>query len=241
MAKYSVIADLHCHTVASDHAYSTITELANAAAEKGLVAVGCTDHGTGIQDAPHMWHFYNLDALPDTISGVRVLRGVEANVMDFAGRLDMEDYVLDRLEIVVASMHGGVMPQGTVEQCTEAWLAVAHNPRVTIIGHSGQPQFAYDYERVIPEFGRCGKAVEINAGTFHTREEAVPNCRQIALLGKQYGVPVMVDSDAHYHASVGEVEPCLRMLEEIDFPPELVLNGDRERLRRFLQGHGVKW
>ena len=51
----------------------------------------------------------------------------------------------------------------------------------------------------------------------------------------------MVDSDAHYHASVGEVEPCLRMLEEIDFPPELVLNGDRERLRRFLQGHGVKW
>ena len=107
MAKYSVIADLHCHTVASDHAYSTITELANAAAEKGLVAVGCTDHGTGIQDAPHMWHFYNLDALPDTISGVRVLRGVEANVMDFAGRLDMEDYVLDRLEIVVASMHGG--------------------------------------------------------------------------------------------------------------------------------------
>ena len=69
----------------------------------------------------------------------------------------------------------------------------------------------------------------------------MPNCRQIALLCKQYGVPVMVDSDAHYHASVGEVEPCLRMLEEIDFPPELVLNGDRERLRRFLQGHGVKW
>ena len=110
MATYSVIADLHCHTVASDHAYSTITEIANAAAAKGFAAVGCTDHGTGIQDAPHMWHFYNLDALPDVISGVRVLRGVEANVMDFTGRLDMEDYVLDRLEIVIASMHGDVVP-----------------------------------------------------------------------------------------------------------------------------------
>lgn len=59
----------------------------------------------------------------------------------------------------------------------------------------------------------------------------MPNCRRIALLCKQYGVSVVVDSDAHYHASVGEVEPCLRMLEEIDFPPELIVNGDRERLR----------
>lgn len=47
-----VVADLHCHTVASTHAYSTVTELARAAAEQRLLAIACTDHGPGAPDAP---------------------------------------------------------------------------------------------------------------------------------------------------------------------------------------------
>lgn len=241
MARYSVVADLHCHTLASTHAYSTVTELANAAAAKGLVAVGCTDHGIGNEDAPHIWHFDNLDILPDTIAGVRVLRGVEANVVDHTGRLDMPRDVLGRLELVIASMHRGVMTAGSVEECTAAWLAVARDPLVTVIGHPGQTRFPFEHERVIPEFGRGGKAVEINAGSFRVRADSVPNCRRIALLCKRYGVPVMVSSDAHYHAAVGEVSAALRMLEEIDFPPELIVNGDAQRLRDFLAQHGVNW
>lgn len=78
----------------------------------GMLAVGCTDHGIGIDDAPHLWHFLNLRILPPYIDGVRVLRGVEANVMDFTGRLDMPEEAFQRLELVIASMHEGVMPQG---------------------------------------------------------------------------------------------------------------------------------
>lgn len=237
--KYKTIADFHCHTVASTHAYSTVTELAAAAAERGFVAVGCTDHGIGVPDSPHIWHFENLKALPDKIAGVRVLRGVEANVMDFQGRLDMNDDILSRLELVIASMHRGVMPAGSVEECTAAWLAIAENPYVDIIGHSGAPVFAYDYETVIPAVGRNGKAMEINENTFLVRKSSVHNCRRIAELCKKYRVPIALDSDAHYHMSVGQTPHCIELLREVDFPPELIVNGSLDSLNRFFRKRNI--
>ena len=235
----SIAADLHCHTVASDHAYSTVTELAQAAAARGLLAIGCTDHGVGISDSPHIWHFENLHILPDHIAGVRVLQGVEANVMDYTGALDMPDSVLDRLQVVIASMHRGVLREGTEEEATAAWLAIAENPRVDMIGHSGTPAYRYDYERVIPVFGKTGKIVEINENTFGARSSSAENCRTIAALCKKYRVRVMINSDAHYHEQVGRFPRCLQMLEELDFPPELVVNGSRENFERFLSEKGL--
>ena len=49
-------ADLHVHTLASSHAYSTITEIARWSADIGLNAVAFTDHGSAMPDAPHIWH-----------------------------------------------------------------------------------------------------------------------------------------------------------------------------------------
>ena len=73
----SIVADFHCHTLASSHAYSTVTEVARQAAAMGMLAVGCTDHGIGIEDAPHLWHFLNLRILPPYIDGVRVKNAAE--------------------------------------------------------------------------------------------------------------------------------------------------------------------
>lgn len=234
-----IVADLHCHTLASTHAYSTVTELAAQAAKVGLEAIAVTDHGSGIQDAPHLWHFMNLNCLPTHIDGVRILHGVEANVSSFTGDLGMPGRVLERLDIVVASMHEEVMPYGDIEQCTAAWLAVAENPYVTIIGHSGAPCFAYDYEKVIPVFGKNGKIVEINENSFGNRPHYISNCRRIAELCKQYRVRITVDSDAHYHTALGQVPLCLQMLAELDFPEELIVNGSKDAFHSFLQERNI--
>lgn len=235
---YPIAADLHCHTIASTHAYSTVTEVAQAAAQRGLAAVGCTDHAPAMPDSPHIWHFHNLDCLPDRIAGVRVLRGAEVNVLGPDGRLDLDEDTLRGLELVVASMHRQTMPPSSKEECTAAWLAVAANPLVDIVGHSGSPQFAYDYETVIPEFGRQGKAVELNEGTFRVRKASVQNCRRIAELCKKHGVSVALDSDAHYHALVGVVPHCLELLRELDFPQELIVNSSVENLNTFFRRRG---
>ncbi len=230
-----VVADLHCHTIASTHAYSTVTELARAALQQGLLAIACTDHGPAAPDSPHIWHFGNLDILPPSIEGVRVLHGMEANVTDFDGHLDLPENRFFTLDIVIASMHLGVLGAGQMDACTAAYLALAENPEVDIIGHSGTPAFRYDYETVIPAFGRCGKVVEINETTFRARSSSLDNCRKIAELCKKHGVRVVLDSDAHYHDQVGRLPRCLALLQEIDFPPELVINGSEASFTRFLQ------
>ncbi|MCI8497058.1 MAG: phosphatase [Clostridiales bacterium] len=228
-------ADMHIHSVASTHAYSTVTEIAAAAAELGLKAVALTDHGCALPDAPHIWHFDNLRIIPDMICGVRVYRGVEANILNTAGEIDIPKYALDRLEWVVASMHLQTAKFSTQEEVTEAWLNVAKNPYVDVIGHCGTPQYVFDYERVIPEFGRNGKIVEINNASFLMRKNSVDHCREIARLCKKYEVPVIVDSDAHYHALVGRVDRALHMLEEIDFPQELIMNLDYNRILKYIE------
>ena len=56
--------DLHTHTVASYHAYSTIVEYVHQAKLCGIKMFATTDHGPSLEDAPHVWHFGNLKVVP---------------------------------------------------------------------------------------------------------------------------------------------------------------------------------
>ena len=55
-----LVADLHIHSVATGHAYCTINEMAQAAADIGLEMIGITDHGPSMPDGPHLYYFGNL-------------------------------------------------------------------------------------------------------------------------------------------------------------------------------------
>ncbi|CZT55562.1 phosphatase [Solibaculum mannosilyticum] len=228
-------ADLHVHTLASSHAYSTITEIARWSADIGLKAVAITDHGSAMPDAPHIWHFQNLDTIPDHLFGVHILRGVEANVMDPKGSLDIEEWILKKLDWVVASMHKQTALMTDPDEVTSAWMGIAENPYVDVIGHMGLPRYACDYDKVVRAFGEHGKLVEINSHSFDVRKEAIPNCRKVAELCMKYGVQISVDSDAHFHMDVAKVDKAMAMLKEIDFPEELIVNASYERLVKYLE------
>lgn len=234
---YTIIADLHTHTLASTHAYSSLTEMVRAASERGLYAIAITDHGKAMPGSPRDWYFGNLREVPLRYRGVLTLAGMEANVLDFEGRLDLEPGDARALDWVVASIHHlplEGLQNPNVEKCTHLWSQVAKDPRVHVIGHSGDPQFAYDVDKVIPLFGEHHKLVEINNHSFQVRPDNIPNCRKIALACKRYGVPIVVDSDAHFETEVGCFDQALAMLEEIDFPQELILNASEQRLNDYL-------
>ena len=75
-----LVADLHTHTVASGHAYCSVNEMAQAAADVGLEMIAITDHGPNMPGGPHLYHFGNIHVVPSVIAGARVLKGVEANI-----------------------------------------------------------------------------------------------------------------------------------------------------------------
>lgn len=238
---YGMIADFHCHTLASVHAYGTIGENIAVAKEKGLHVIAITDHAIGTSDSPPLSYFENLTSLPKVIDGIRVLKGVEANIMDFQGTLDMPQDILEKLDIVIASFHSSCTAPGTVEQHTQAYLNLAKNPLINIIGHAGTASYAFDYEKVIPILGDAGKIFEINAHTFICRKESMNNCVTIAKLCKKYGLRIVVNSDAHSQYDVASCKKAFEMLKEIEFPEELIININEDRVAYYLKSIGVPY
>jgi len=229
-----IIADTHCHTIASTHAFSTILENAKFASEIGLKYLAITDHAPAMADAPHLWHFFNMKVIPDELFGVKILKGAEVNILNKHGEIDLDEEALSCLNWIVASFHGPACPPMSVEDTTQAYINIAKNKKIDVIGHSGTPQYAYDYEKAIKAFKEYGKIVEINQSSRIVRWESAENCMQIAKLCKKYEVPVVVNSDAHFAYSIGQVQESLQMLEEIDFPSNLVLNSSVELFENYL-------
>lgn len=235
--KMNLIADTHMHTTASTHAYSTLQEMVHAAAVRGLYAVAVTDHGNRMPGAPGRWYFENLRVVPRVLEGVLVLRGQETNILDGEGHIDLEERDAESLDWIVASIHTpvvrGKLPVGG--DVTDVWLKIAEDPRVNVIAHSGTAEYPYDYDTVLPAFAAGGKLVELNESTFHNRKSSVTNCVEIMKRCKKLGVPIIVDSDAHFSTMVGEFTRSKQLLRELDFPPELVVNSSVPRFREYLE------
>ena len=134
------VADLHVHTIASGHAYSTVAEIARVAADKGLALIALTDHGPAMPGGPHAYHFSNQTAIPDVIYGLRVLKGIEANVMDRRGRLDLDEFRLSKLDIVAVGLHSVCSPYGSTKENTTMMVEAMQNPFVDIVVHPGNPE-----------------------------------------------------------------------------------------------------
>lgn len=238
-----IIADLHTHTLVSNHAFNTITEMAAAAQKRGLFAMAVTDHGPSMPDAPHPWYFYGLAELPSRMEDIWVLKGVEANVRDRKGTLDftvaeMEQYLFEWL---VVSIHPFTLQEKlTFDTATELWLHVAQNPYVDMIGHSESRDYMYDYDAVTKVFAQKNKVVEMNANSAVCRPGSEKNMRALALACMKNGTKIAVNSDAHSIYRMGDVASVLPMLEEIHFPQELVVNATKENLITELQLHHKK-
>ena len=228
-----ILADLHTHTNCSHHAHSTIYENIMFAKKRGLELIAMTDHAPAIPDSPHMWHFVTMHELPDEIEGVKLLCGIEANIIDPDGNLDVPLADQKKMDLMIASIHTPCYPPRTVEEHTKTWLGVVENPYVTILGHSGHPSFVYDYEKVI--LAAKEKCIEINNHSFAVRKGSKENCRRIAEICRDAGAKIVVSSDAHSCFDVGVMDESIAMLEEIGFPEENIMNLTAEKFLRYLE------
>jgi putative hydrolase len=225
------VADLHIHTVSSGHAYSTFMENAQAAANQGLAMIAITDHGPAMPGGPHSYHFGNQRVVPDRLFGVRVLKGIEANVIDYEGTLDLEEKQLARLDVILAGLHNISSPLGTEEENTTMMIQAMKNPWVDIIVHPGNPEFPVNHEEVVKAAAKYDVALEINNSSLTvSRQGSRPYCQKVARLAKEYGAKIILGTDSHFATYVGDFTQAQAILAENEIEPHEVLNTSIERI-----------
>ncbi|MEE3422356.1 MAG: phosphatase [Succinimonas sp.] len=234
-----LIADLHSHTLASTHAYSTIYENTLAAREKGLKILAMTDHGPRLPDSADILHFKNsVKALPDTINGVLVLKGIEANFLP-GGKTDCPEKLYRSLDLVLCGFHNGAMPSQGRDENTEIALKTIRSGLIDVIAHPGDPNYPKDLEAIVSCAAECGVAVEINAASgAGSRIGSNEFCLLTARLCKKYHALVSVGSDAHFMTNIGNLQHAIEFINEAGIPEEQVINTSMEKTLNFVIGRG---
>lgn len=232
------IIDLHTHTISSGHAYSTFEENVRSAETNKIKYLGTSDHAVSMPGGPHEFHFLNMTVLPKEIKGVTILKGIEANIMDFNGHIDVSNDIRTRMDYIIASLHPPVITPGTKEENTQALIKAMKDPDVTIIGHPDDGRYPLDYEMVVLEAKKTNTLIELNNASLNPngyREGTVDNSRIILELCKKHEVSIIFGSDAHISYSIGDFTRCLKLVAELNFPSELIVNDDINKLNKYLK------
>lgn len=232
------ILDVHTHTIVSGHAYSTMQEVVDQAAEKGLKLVAITDHAPTMPGSTHMFYFSNLSVIPDFIKGVEVLKGIEANIINYDGDIDVDANVLEQLDIVIASLHPPCIDFGSKEQNTNAIIGAIENPYVNIIGHPDDGRFPLDYDKVIKAAKKNNVLLEVNNSSMNPQgfRKGTKNIKLMLEKCMKENVSIVLGSDSHVSYDVGRFDRAIKLIDEIKFPKELIVNTSVEKLKRYLKG-----
>ncbi len=220
--------DCHLHSTWSDGG-AEIEEMADTARAIGHEYMVLTDHSARLTIA----HGLDRERLERQLADIealnagfdddfRILTGMEVDIFEDGG-LDLADDLLERLDVVVASVHSKLRMER--QQMTERMIVAVANPHVDILGHctgrmiGRRPPSTFDADYVFAACKQFGTAVEINC-----RPERLDPPRELLDLAIDYGCWFSIDTDAH---ATGQLEwqphGCDRAAER-EVPIERVIN-----------------
>lgn len=192
--------DLHVHTDASD-GHDTIRDMAQAARSLGYEYLAITDHSKrvtiahGLDEKRLHKQIDAIDRLNATIRGIRILKGVEVDILD-DGTLDLSDSVLEELDLTVCSIHSRLdLPR---DKQTERIIRAMDNPHFTILAHptgrliNQRAASDIDMEKVMEAALERGCYLELNAHPDRLDLDDV-HCR----MAKDMGLRLVISTDAH--------------------------------------------
>ena len=232
-----ILLDAHTHTIASGHAYSSLQEMVQAAADKGLQILGITEHGPTVPGTCPLTYYRNMFVVPRQMYGVRILMGCEVNILDNDGLLDLTDEYLDRLDIAIAGIHGNCWKGGTKDENTAGMIRIIQNPKIHIISHPGDGTAELDFEQLVLAAKESHTLLEINNHSLAPQRKktiARENNLELLRLCKQHNVPTILGSDAHISFQIADYTNLYPLLAEVDFPDDLIMNYSPTRFFEYL-------
>jgi putative hydrolase len=194
--------DLHVHSLWSDGG-AEIDVMARAARDLGHDYIALTDHSprltiaNGLSRERLLQQLDLVTALNEDLAPFRILTGIEVDILE-DGRLDQDDDILERLDVVVASVHSKLRMEK--REMTRRMITAIANPHTDVLGHCtgryvvgrGRPQSEFDAELVFRACERFDTAVEINS-----RPERLDPPNDLLALAVEMGCRFAIDSDAH--------------------------------------------
>lgn len=194
--------DCHTHSLWSDGG-APIEAMARAAIALGHEYLVVTDHSPrltiahGLDRERLLAQLEEIERLRDELAPFRILTGIEVDILQ-DGSLDQDDDLLERLDLVVASVHSKLsMPE---QEMTRRMVLAVASPHVDILGHctgrkvlgTGRPQSRFDADIVFAACARFDTAVEINC-----RPERQDPPEDLLSLALDWDCRVAIDTDAH--------------------------------------------
>ncbi len=220
--------DVHMHTTATD-GRNSIREMAEAGLARGLAYVAITDHSknlamtNGLDEKRALEHIQRIREVDREMEGrIRVFTGIEVDILA-DGQLDLDDEVLARMDVVIASIHTRF--EQSREEMTDRVLRAIENPYVRILGHPTgrlllrREPFALDLGAVLRRAAELGVAVEHNAAP-----ERLDLCDRDLRLAKELGCRIAINTDAHDSRIVGRMIYGIRQLRRAWLQSQDVLN-----------------
>ena len=204
--------------------------MARAAQELGHSYIALTDHSPHLTVANGLTRQRLEDQLKivaklnESLAPFRILTGIEVDILE-DGELDQDDDVLERLDVVVASVHSKLRME--FNAMTERMIIALSNPHMDILGHctgrlmgrKERPPSTFDSERVFHAAMHFGKAVEINS-----RPERLDPPRLLLTQAKEMGCLFSIDTDAHAPGQLEwQINGCSRA-EECGVDPVNIVN-----------------
>ncbi len=239
-------ADLHMHTKYSD-GRGTVEEMMQAGLKKGLEKIAITDHGpanigVGVRGPEQLLEIKKEAEKVSQDQNIKVLVGVEADVIGLDGEIDIPAPVYRQLDLLLVGLHPYIFPrrwqdgyrfvlpnqiyrvsaavrEKVREINTRAVVAALEKHPVDILTHPGL-QMPVDFEEVARACARTGALFEINTGHHRERFQTPSIIKRVS----DHGVEFIIDSDAHYPETVGELDAGWALLQQAGVPAERVVN-----------------
>ncbi|MER5209871.1 PHP domain-containing protein [Streptomyces sp. NPDC002838] len=220
--------DCHVHSDWSDGG-SPIEEMGRTAAELGHEWAALTDHSPrltvarGLSPDRLRRQLDIVAELNETWAPFRLLTGIECDILE-DGSLDQEPELLDRLDVVVVSVHSKLRMDA--RSMTRRMVAAVRDPHADVLGHCtgrlvsgrGRPESEFDADEVFAACAESGTAVEINS-----RPERLDPPRRLLRRAVEAGVLFSIDTDAHAPGQLDwQIHGCARA-EECGVPAERVV------------------
>lgn len=232
-----ILADYHTHTIYS-HGKGTIEDNIKVAISKDIKTIGISDHGyKHISYGVKLKDIYimreEIDKLKEKYKNTNILLGIECNILDENGNIDMNDKVLEMFDYVMAGYHFGSMPtcfksainhfdnyliktEKAKEHNTKAIINAMKNNDIFIITHPGDKGDVYieDIAKVAKE---TDTMLEINSSHGFLNADHINKIKHIEN-------KFVIGSDAHIPQNVGNFELAMDIIKKSNLDISLVEN-----------------